>query len=199
MPGPDGRVWGLVHGWTIVRCGAANRPGEIASTCAGWEPTQPRHVAEGRGPIRDGGSIVKKIINPAEGTITFKFDIPADATDEARAALAPITFDPAKAAPNNRAYAELHGWSARIGDAAALSRNAENGHKVTEAMRRAEVAAMVEHYEGGSTDWNVRGPGAGKKAAPLNPIILAISQKMGCSYEEAQAKVAAQFLAELDK
>lgn len=139
---------------------------------------------------------MKKVINPADGTVTFKFDIPADATEEQKAALAPVVFEVAKVAANNRAYAELHGFAARIGDAAAISKSAENGYRVTEAMRRAEVEALVAHYHSGSDQWDVRARTGGKKEV-LNPTILAIAQKRGTSYEEAQAWFNAKLLAEL--
>ena len=135
---------------------------------------------------------MKKVINAAAGTITFRFDGADGKTDAGQ----DVVFEVAKVAANNRAYAELHGFAARIGDAAALTKSAENGYRVTEAMRRAEVEALVTHYHSGSDQWNVRV--ATTRAAPLNPVILAIAQKMGCSYEEAQAKVAAQFLATLE-
>ena len=53
---------------------------------------------------------------------------------------------------------------------------------------------MVEHLESGTSDWNLK---ASARRAPQDATILAIAAKMDVSYEEAQAKIAAQFLIDL--
>ena len=130
---------------------------------------------------------MKKAINEQARTITFTFD-------EA-SGLAPVVFDPAKASAANREYAVLHGFAARLGDNAAIPKSKDNGFTVTEAMRRAAVVELAEHYESGAEAWNVRA--SGTRAAAQNPTILAIAAKLGVTYEAAQAKVAEAFLAEL--
>ena len=100
-----------------------------------------------------------------------------------------LVFDTAKVAQANRAYAEMHGWLARLGDAAAIPREQKDGSviTVTEAMRRAAIAEMAAHYEGGSTEWNMKGaarPGA------LSAAINALAAALGVSYTEAQAYIA---------
>lgn len=112
--------------------------------------------------------------------------------------LAPVVFDATRAHADNRAYAEMHGWQQRIGDAAAIPREQPDGTviTVTEAMRREAILELVNHYESGAARWALREAGA-PKAAKQSPVILALAAKRGCTYEEAEAYIAAQFLNEL--
>ena len=122
---------------------------------------------------------MKKVINTASRTVTFTFE-----------GLDAVTLDLTKVSQANVTYASLHGMAARIGDAAALAKSAENKFIVTEAMRRAEVESMVKFYENGdNVDWNMR-TGA-PKAAPQNAVFLELAKKLGCTYDEAMARVAA--------
>lgn len=96
-----------------------------------------------------------------------------------------ISFDATRASAANRAYAEMHGWMARLGDAAALSRkDPKTGviTTITEAMRRAEIESLVAHYCSGDVDWNVKA----KSAAP-NPFFIRLAEKRNCTYAEAQS------------
>ena len=104
-------------------------------------------------------------------------------------------FDATKAHADMRAYAEMHGWQARIGDNAAIQKTESNGYKVTESMRRDAVLEMVNHYEGGTTQWNLRAAGA--RAPAQNPVILAIAAKRGCSYADAERFLQEQFLSDI--
>lgn len=126
---------------------------------------------------------MKKLIDTTAQTVTFTFE-----------GLEPVVLRMAQVSPTCATHAMLHGFSARIGDSAAIQKAAENAYTVTEGMRRAAVEEMVAHYASGTEDWNLR---AAARKAPQNPTILAIAAKLGCTYEEAQAKVADAFLAEL--
>lgn len=129
---------------------------------------------------------MKKTINILTQSITFTFE-----------GLEPVTLAMKDVSPANATYAMLHGFAARIGDNAAITKSAENGYTVTEAMRRAEVKKMVEFYaDASNVDWNMRV--AAPKAAPLNPAIMALAAKLGKSYEEAMAWYNAKLMAELD-
>ena len=129
---------------------------------------------------------MKKSINTAAQTVTFTFE-----------GLEPVTLAMKDVSPANATYAMLHGFAARIGDNAAIAKSAENNFTVTEAMRRAEVEKMVEFYaDSANVDWNMR-VAAAPKAAPLNPAILTLAQKLGKSYEEAMAWYNAKLMAEL--
>lgn len=128
---------------------------------------------------------MKKAINTISRSITFTFD-----------GLDPIVFSAEKMSAANYDYACLHGMAARIGDAAAISKSAENNFTVTEAMRRAEVAALVTFYENADNlDWNVKARAA---KVVFNPVIQRIADKMNKTYEEAAAWYNEKLMAELD-
>lgn len=126
---------------------------------------------------------MKKAIS--NGLVNFTFD-----------GLAPVTFDPAKASEANRNYAVAFGFSHRIGDHAAISRNGPNGSvvTVTEEMRRNAVLEMVTHLESGTENWDMA---KGTRGPVQHPVFLAIAVKLGISYDEAVAKVQGDNLAEL--
>jgi hypothetical protein len=106
-----------------------------------------------------------------------------------------VIFDATKVSEQNRAYAIMHGFQARIGDNAAIQKSAENGYVVTEQMRREAVLEMVGHYEDPEQkNWNLR---VGTRTAKQSPAILALATKLGKTYEEAQAWFAAKLEAEL--
>ena len=133
--------------------------------------------------------IMKKIINSAAQTVTFRFDtLPGEAT------LAEIVLELGKMSQANLDYATLHGMSARIGDKAALQKSAENGFKVTEAMRRAEVLAAVAHYHDPDAGWELASTIA---KVPQDPAFVALAAALGCTYKEAMAKAAAIMLAQI--
>lgn len=126
---------------------------------------------------------MKKDIDVTKGTITFTFD-----------GLEPVVLNIAKVSTENREYAALFGLMSNVGDKAAIQKSAENGFKVTEEMRRAEVVAGVAHFESGSTSWTMK---AKARAEPLNPHIQAIAEKRNCTYGEALAWFNEKLMAEL--
>jgi len=126
---------------------------------------------------------MKKAIVAATGCVEFTFE-----------GLEPVIFDTAVVSDKNRQYAMLHGFAARIGDNAAIQKSAENGYKVTEAMRREAVMELVDHYRSGSTEWS---PKAKARGPSYNPHIQALAEKLGKSYDEAAAWFAAKLAAEL--
>lgn len=130
------------------------------------------------------GLAMKKAIDATARTVTFTFD-----ND-----LPPVTCSAAKISSANLEFAALFGLGHRIGDNAAIAKSKDNNYTVTEAMRREAVIEMVEHLESGTSDWNMK---ASARKAPQDATILAIAAKQGISYEEAQAKIAAQFLNDL--
>lgn len=128
---------------------------------------------------------MKKQIDVGTQSVTFTFD----------GGLAPITIHMKDVSPACATHAMLHGFSARIGDNAALSRKDSEGKVVTitEAMRREAVAELVGHYTSGSTDWSVRTSAVPKQ----NAAIAALASKLGKTYAEAEAHVANMALDDL--
>ena len=121
---------------------------------------------------------MKKVINVAARSVTFTFD-----------GLDSVTMRCEQMSAENYEYACLHGMAARIGDAAALTKNAENNFTVTEAMRRAEVAAMVEFYENRDNgDWNMKVARTAKIA--INPTWAKMAELSGVAYEVIAAQMA---------
>jgi hypothetical protein len=129
---------------------------------------------------------MKKAINVGDQSVAFTFE----------GGLAPVLLSLHEVTEANRVYATLHGFAARIGDNAAISKSADNGYVVTEAMRRDAVLELVDHYKSGSEEWNLK---ASARKAPLNPVFLAMAEKFNITYEEAMAKVSAQFLADVEQ
>lgn len=128
-------------------------------------------------------SILKKAISG--NLVLFQFD-----------GLESITFDATKASSDNRAYAMMHGFMSRIGDAAALSRDKAAGNTITEAMRRAEVESLVNFYhDAANKDWALRT--ISSKAPAINPLWQAIATKRGITYEAYMEERVAKDLAEL--
>lgn len=114
--------------------------------------------------------------------ITFTFD-----------GLDSVVFD-ATAAAAHAERAMMHGFEQKIRDNAAISRKQKDGTviTVTEAMRRDAVLEMATHLTT-SADWNMRASATVKQ----NPVFAAIASKLGITYDEAMAKVQAEYLAEL--
>jgi len=126
---------------------------------------------------------MKKVILPDNSGVEFQFD-----------GLAPVIVKLADMAEVNRQRMACAGSSQRIGDNAAISKSAENGFRVTEAMRREAVMELVDHYRSGSEEWS---PRAKARGPSYNPHIQAIAEKKGCSYDEAMVWFNAKLEAEL--
>jgi maltose/moltooligosaccharide transporter len=56
-------------------------------------------------------------------------------------------------------------------------------------MRRDAIVEMATHYESGATDWNLKASAV--RAPKQDATILAIAAKLGITYEQEQAKIAA--------
>ena len=85
---------------------------------------------------------MKKVINIETNSVTFSFG--SEAHDD-------VTVSPTSFPAAIQAMFPLHGIAAKVGDAAAIAKSADNGFIVTEAMRHEAVVAMVDQLNGG--DW----------------------------------------------
>lgn len=83
-----------------------------------------------------------------------------------------LRFDPAKAAQPMRLQAERHGWTQRISDAAALSRDPATGKAAKPEDKLAAMRKVVEHYESGTLEWRMAGSGGGGGAAAAEKALL---------------------------
>ncbi len=89
-----------------------------------------------------------------------------------------LVFDPDKASAQNRAHAMIHGFTQRISDGAALSRDPETGLPATPQAKLERMRRIAEHYESGSTDWAMRAA-AGPKEDDPGLIIMAMMRALG--------------------
>lgn len=127
---------------------------------------------------------MKKVIDTIAGSVTFTFD-----------GLESITIHAEAMSAANYNYAVLHGLAARIGDAAALTKSPENNFTVTEAMRRAEVEALVKFYENkDNVDWNIK---VRTPKIAINPTWAKMAELSGRPYEEIAADMARRDIEEL--
>ena len=72
-------------------------------------------------------------------------------------------LDLTKVHPDNRVYAEFHGWGQRVPDKAAVPA-ADKDRNIIPAkerlrMKQEGIAAVIAHYESGSGSWTMRGEG----------------------------------------
>lgn len=100
-----------------------------------------------------------------------------------------LTFDRNKAAAESRLRAETHGWIQRHVDAAAIGVTDANGNMIDKAVRsQMKYEAMrkvIEHYESGATEWNLKGGSGGGRSL----VIEAVARVMKTDYTGAEAMV----------
>lgn len=106
-------------------------------------------------------STIKKSINASLGELTI-------VVRDGEAVIGQVVFHAERAHKDNRAYAEMHGWTQRIGDAAALGTfDEETGAKISPRQRLGVMQALVSYYESGASAWSVRGPSVSRDDASI--------------------------------
>jgi hypothetical protein len=96
-----------------------------------------------------------------------------------------VTFDPTKASEKVRAHAAFHGFKQRLSDAAAMSRDPENGAAATPADKMAAIKELADWYMTGTEEWSRVGVGGGGKSITIE----AIAAEKGIEYDAAEAMV----------
>lgn len=81
-----------------------------------------------------------------------------------------FTFDPTKAHDDNREHAELHGWTQRISDRAAIGRDPETGKPATPAQKFERMRALAAYYETGAPSWSTVQPGEARGGILLEAL-----------------------------
>lgn len=123
---------------------------------------------------------MKKTFNDKTGHIEFSFE-----------GLDMFSINPMNYPLAIQSKLPIHGALAKLGDAAAIPKSADNGFTVTEAMRREAVAAMHQQLMAG--DWDAK-----RNAGPrINPVLVKLAAKLGITYEEAAARDVDAMLEEL--
>lgn len=121
-------------------------------------------------------TVVTTRLIPETGVIEFTV-LRAAADGQGAATMA---LDPRACHEAVRARAVVHGLVARIVDRAALDRNRTTGQPATGAEKFAAMKVLVDHYMGGSADWQMKASARSASAPVLDPILLAaVSQATG--------------------
>jgi hypothetical protein len=119
-------------------------------------------------------------VNRDVGTITF---------DLKRPMTVPVVFHVGRVAAVHHENAEYHGWVQRIRDKAA-------GQKADSAY--ALIRGVVEHYESGSTDWDMRptrGPGMADMLVAALVALKGKPESVVTAYVEGKSAAAQRKLA----
>jgi hypothetical protein len=107
-----------------------------------------------------------------------------------------VHFCPSRAAQICRDYAEIHGWTQRLSNAAAIPKDKVTGAAATAAQKYEAIVRLRDHYESGTDDWDLtarpRGPQFDqwtvRAVAALKSIDYAAALQM--ALDSAQAKKA---------
>ena len=105
-----------------------------------------------------------------------------------------VVFNPESAHPDNRAFAEIYGWTQRLSDRAAKPRDTETGKPATPAEKYEAIKALAEYYMTGAQGWTLSGAGGGGKSITLE----AIARVQGVDYAEAQKQAEALAIKKFD-
>lgn len=104
---------------------------------------------------------MKVVINESVRTVTF-----TAATGES------LTFHADRASAACNAYANLHGWKQRLNDKMAVGVDAESGRRIPDAEKLAMLRPLIDHYESGSDEWELRV--AGGNASLLVRVLVQV-------------------------
>lgn len=107
----------------------------------------------------------------------------------------PLRLDMSKVHPDVARRAAFVGMAqVRIVDAAAISRQAPDGHIRSAGemadLKHLAMAALIEHYESGSPEW-VRPRGAGGARDTTGLVVAAMIRVMGIDAVEAERRIEA--------
>lgn len=110
---------------------------------------------------------IKRFIDTTDKSITFScYDQNGVATGDR------LRFDMSKASDDNKAYAALHGFNQRIGDAGALGFNKDTGQFATPAEKFGEMQKIADHIMSGSNDWELPRSAAGPRSDSTVELLI---------------------------
>lgn len=102
-----------------------------------------------------------------------------------------LTFNPMKASLLNRNYAQQFGWDNRIKNKTSVTADKATG-KVDTAEKYKLAKALIEFYEQGGDDWEMRAAGGTREGGTDAGLVLqALMQVKGWTLDECNAKVQA--------
>ena len=130
---------------------------------------------------------IDRTIDEVNRTITFVHVRQLPEEDKPTSIGEPLVFHEALLSNENRAYAVLHGMNARIGDTMAQAAGTDIAKKM-DAGR-----LLVEHFESGSPEWNIKGSRKPVDTEALLTKLLANDpEKLAAIIAAAQAAIAAK-------
>lgn len=99
-----------------------------------------------------------------------------------------LTFNPMKASLLNRNYAQQFGWDNRIKNKTSVTADKATG-KVDTAEKYKLAKALVEFYEQGGDDWEMRSAGGTREGNDAGLVLQALMNVKGWSLDECNVKV----------
>jgi hypothetical protein len=101
-----------------------------------------------------------------------------------------LTFNPMKASLLNRNYAQQFGWDNRIKNKTSVTADPATGR--VDTARKYELAkALIEFYEQGGDEWEMRGAGGASREDNAGLVLQALMNVKGWTVDDANAKVQA--------
>lgn len=101
-----------------------------------------------------------------------------------------LTFNPMKASLLNRNYAQQFGWDNRIKNKTSVLADKATG-KVDTAVKYRLAKELIEFYEQGGDEWEMRSAGGAREGTDAGLVLQALMQVKGWSLDECNAKVQA--------
>lgn len=150
-----------------------------------WDNTPTRHSAAKQGSfIMARLYTIKRLIDVDAKRITLTcVDQDGKPTGDR------LAFDMSKASQANVAYAALHGFNQRIGDAGALGFNKETGQYASPAEKFAAMQAVASHIESGSEDWEMPRSAAGPRMDSTVELLVKALMIEDSTRDEAKLRV----------
>lgn len=99
-----------------------------------------------------------------------------------------LVFNPMKASLLNRNYAQQFGWDNRIKNKTSVTADKATG-RVDTGEKYKLAKALIEFYEQGGDDWEMRSAGGTREGTDAGLVLQALMQVKGWTRDECNAKV----------
>lgn len=87
-----------------------------------------------------------------------------------------LKLDRTRLSAKVRERAELHGLIQRVSDRAAISRNKDNGFKVTPEAKLEAMKVLVDHLNSGTEEWELKREGGGGPSVETTLLVKALGE-----------------------
>ena len=99
-----------------------------------------------------------------------------------------LVFNPMKASLLNRNYAQQFGWDNRIKNKTSVTADKTTG-RVDTAVKYQLAKALIEFYEQGGDEWEMRAAGGAREGTDAGLVLQALMNVKGWTLDECNAKV----------